>query len=110
MELVSSPYLRCIETLSPLSSRLRRAIELVPALAEGESPAGALAYLLGALGDRSHLVSCTHGDVLGGVIERCARGDASFSGPAILAKGSTTELTVLSGRVVAVAFVPPPTR
>ena len=35
--LVSSPYLRCVQTLEPLSARLSLPVEHAPALAEGES-------------------------------------------------------------------------
>ena len=63
---VSSPYVRCVESLEPLAEALGLAVELDPRLAEGEGGAGALA-LLATLGDG---VACTHGDVVEAVIAR----------------------------------------
>ena len=63
---VSSPYVRCVESLEPLAEALGLAVELDPRLAEGEGGAGALA-LLATLGDG---VACTHGDVVEAVIGR----------------------------------------
>ena len=60
--LVSSPYLRCVQTLEPLATRLAMPVEHDHALAEGASAEDALA-LLERLGP-GPLVLCTHGDVM----------------------------------------------
>jgi 8-oxo-dGTP diphosphatase len=60
-ELVSSPYLRCIETLQPLAERIDGAVRADERLAEETGFEGALA-LLGELPDGS--VVCSHGDVI----------------------------------------------
>ena len=60
--LVSSPYLRCVQTLDPLSARLTLPVEDDPALAEGVSAADALG-LIERLGP-GPIVLCTHGDVM----------------------------------------------
>ena len=60
--LVSSPYLRCVQTLDPLSARLTVPVEHDPALAEGVSAAAAL-ELIERLGP-GPVVLCTHGDVM----------------------------------------------
>jgi 8-oxo-dGTP diphosphatase len=60
-ELVSSPYLRCIETLQPLAARIDGAVRADDRLAEDTGFEGALA-LLGELPDGS--VLCSHGDVI----------------------------------------------
>jgi 8-oxo-dGTP diphosphatase len=60
--LVSSPYLRCVQTLEPLSARLAMRVEHDHALAEGGSAEDARA-LLDRLGP-GPLVLCTHGDVM----------------------------------------------
>jgi phosphohistidine phosphatase SixA/ADP-ribose pyrophosphatase YjhB (NUDIX family) len=60
--LVSSPYLRCVETLDPLAVRLVMPVEPDPALAEGVSAREALG-LIARLGP-GPVVLCTHGDVM----------------------------------------------
>jgi 8-oxo-dGTP diphosphatase len=60
--LVSSPYLRCVQTLEPLAARLSLPVEHAPALAEGESAQAAL-DLIERLGP-GPVVLCTHGDVM----------------------------------------------
>jgi 8-oxo-dGTP diphosphatase len=64
--LVSSPYLRCVQTLEPLAARLSLPVEPAPALAEGESAAAALG-LIERLGP-GPVVLCTHGDVMEGLV------------------------------------------
>ena len=60
-ELVSSPYLRCIQTIEPLGERVGRTVRADERLAEDTGFEGALA-LLGELPDGS--VLCSHGDVI----------------------------------------------
>jgi phosphohistidine phosphatase SixA len=57
--IVSSPYVRCVETVEPLAAALELPLELEPLLAEGAGPAAA-AELLADEG----VVACTHGDVV----------------------------------------------
>ncbi|MEZ5101496.1 MAG: phosphoglycerate mutase family protein [Thermoleophilia bacterium] len=66
--LVSSPATRCLQTLEPLGAQLGVAVEPDARLAEGAGHRGALA-LLRELGDAS-AVLCTHGDVLGDLLDR----------------------------------------
>ena len=60
--IVSSPYVRCVQTVEPLATRQRRSVELSDILAEGAS-VEAILHLLRRLPDGS--VACTHGDMLG---------------------------------------------
>lgn len=60
--LVSSPYLRCLQTLEPLSARLDVPVEHDAALTEGVSTEDALG-LIERLGP-GPVVLCTHGDVM----------------------------------------------
>jgi 8-oxo-dGTP diphosphatase len=61
-DIVSSPYVRCIETVEPLATRRRCGVVLSDELAEGAG-IRAILRLLKGLPDGS--VACTHGDVLG---------------------------------------------
>ena len=60
--LLSSPWVRCIESLAPLSSRVNVPIEPEDTLAEGMGDK-AVEMLPGRLGRRT-TVLCTHGDVV----------------------------------------------
>ena len=61
---VSSPYVRCVETVEPLAASLGLEIELDERLAEGGSRAGALVLLAELDGG----VACTHGDIVEAVL------------------------------------------
>ena len=61
---VSSPYVRCVETVEPLAAALGLEVEVDDRLAEG---AGRAAEALLAEGG---VVACTHGDVIHDLIGR----------------------------------------
>lgn len=107
--LVSSPALRCVETLAPLSRRLRRAITVLETLAEGTEPEAALASLLGR-SNGPGLVACSHGDVLTGLVDLALKQGAEILEPVDLRKGATASFVLVAGELVSVSFVPPPNR
>lgn len=108
LDLVSSPYLRCVETLAPTSYLLRRAMMLAPWLAEGQSAENALERLLELTDEIGGLVACTHSDVLQGMIVLATEMGAVPTSTPNLDKGATTEFTIISNKVVALSFVAPP--
>ena len=63
---VSSPYLRCIESVEPLAAALGLLVELDVRLAEGAHGADALALVAELDGG----LACTHGDVLEALLGR----------------------------------------
>ena len=63
---LTSPYLRCAQTIEPLALRLGIAAELREELAEGMPP-GPVRDLLTSLDGRT-AVACTHGDVIAELI------------------------------------------
>lgn len=107
--LVSSPAVRCVQTIEPLGEALALPVQRHGALAEGSGPAAALALLhaAAALGES---LACTHGDIQVEVIESLIADGATFSKPLRFAKGSTWELTSENGRFTAGRYVPPPRR
>src|SRR5487761_2054337 len=108
LDLVSSPYLRCVETLAPTSYLLRRAMTLAPWLAEGQPAAAALEMLLDLTGEIGGLVACTHADVLQGMVNVALDMGAVPTSEPNLEKGATTEFTIIAGKTVALSFVSPP--
>jgi 8-oxo-(d)GTP phosphatase len=64
--ILSSPYLRCVQTVEPLAQRLALEVRKVDALAEGASDED-VARLVRSLGGEL-AVLCTHGDVSEGIV------------------------------------------
>jgi 8-oxo-dGTP diphosphatase len=60
--LISSPYVRCVETLEPLAERLDLPVEIRFELAEGSTDREIMSLLHGVKGETVAL--CTHGDVV----------------------------------------------
>jgi 8-oxo-dGTP diphosphatase len=65
-DIVSSPFTRCIQTVEPLAAKRGRPVETSDALAEPADVA-AMLHLLRSLPDGS--VACTHGDMLGDLVD-----------------------------------------
>lgn len=86
--ILSSPLVRCVETVQPLASSLGLLVELHPALAEGADLEESWA-LLEALGADEEAVLCSHGDVIPPILDRLARRGILAQGPdRDVAKGS----------------------
>lgn len=89
--LVSSPFLRCIETLTPLAEKLGLEVEVDARLGEGQGFAGPL-----QLADELREVPaalCSHGDVIPDVLEALVRRGTRLKGEPRWQKGSTWVLT-----------------
>jgi 8-oxo-dGTP diphosphatase len=105
--LLSSPYVRCMETVVPLSGQRGVAIEPVEALAEGAPLDDGIALV------RKHAangaVLCTHGDVVPMLLEHYANHGVDIGTSPQWPKGSTWALeTDNTGEVTAARYLPPP--
>jgi phosphohistidine phosphatase SixA len=108
LDLITSPYLRCVETISPTSARLRRAMMLASWLVEGEPADEALYQLVELTGEIGGLVACTHQDLMVGMVDVALTAGAVPSSEPTFEKAATAEFTIVGGKVVAVSFVAPP--
>lgn len=104
---LSSPYVRCMETVVPLAGMRGLAVEPVDALSEGAPLEGALALV------RKHAhhdaVMCMHGDVLPALLEHYEDRDVPFDDAPTWPKGCTWILDVdTTGEVVAARYLQPP--
>jgi 8-oxo-(d)GTP phosphatase len=104
--IISSPYVRCRQTVEPLARARGLSIEDEARLAEG-TPASAVWELLGALGDRAGAL-CTHGDIIELVLDRLVREGTIAEQDVVLKKGSTWVLDARDGRIVRAHYLPPP--
>ncbi len=102
---VSSPYLRCVETVQPLVDRLGSTVRPDERLAEDTGFSGALA-LLAELPDGS--VMCSHGDVIPETIEALQRRGMVVVGEPDWRKASVWVLTRRADGTIAEATVWPP--
>jgi 8-oxo-dGTP diphosphatase len=78
--LVSSPYVRCVQTLGPLALATELPIETTELLSEG-SDAAAVLELIVSLARNEPIACCTHGDVLFDVVRTVANADIPLEGP-----------------------------
>ncbi|MEO8422415.1 MAG: phosphoglycerate mutase family protein [Actinomycetota bacterium] len=107
VQLVSSPFLRCVQTLEPLADARGLSIDLRDELAEGRPWEYLEKLILEAEGDGPTAV-CVHGDVfrelMSDLFERriARRANQSF------AKGATWVLEVRDGAIVSARHVPAP--
>lgn len=101
--LVSSPYVRCMETLQPLGAALGLPVDSVLELGEGHGLDGIDPLLIGG----GSVVACTHGDVLDELLEELRREGLAPAG-AKAAKGSTWALRSCGGLIQAAEYLPPP--
>jgi len=104
---VSSPYVRCVQTVRPLA--LDRGLALIPddALAEGAPLHDALALLDRVAG--SPAVLCSHGDVIPLLVEHLGRTGADVAGGGDWKKGSVWVLERgADGAVVRARYVEAP--
>ncbi|MEN9645885.1 MAG: hypothetical protein RL238_2554 [Actinomycetota bacterium] len=89
-DLVSSPYLRCVQTIEPLGERVGRTVRADDRLAEDTGFEGAL-ELLAELPDGS--VLCSHGDVIPATIGALQRRGCEIHTEPDWRKASTWVLT-----------------
>ncbi len=104
--IVSSPSLRCVQTVLPLAEAMRIKIEEDDCLAEGTGLA-ALDLVRSVANEKIAL--CTHGDVIPEVLVALADEDHLDLGPRPRqAKGSVWVLEAEGERFVKAAYLPPP--
>jgi len=103
--IITSPFVRCCETVEPLAERLGIPMDLSDALAEGAPVADAV-ELVEKYADED-TVFCSHGDVIGDLLGHCEAQGVVLDGDR-LEKASTWVLAFDAGRVASTHYVPPP--
>lgn len=102
---VSSPFVRCRETVEPLAVRLGVNVELSDALGEGASLTDSL-RLVEKLSD-TNAALCSHGDVLANLLDHYARSGIVLDDDR-LEKASVWALDTTDGVVRSARYVAPP--
>jgi phosphohistidine phosphatase SixA len=101
---LSSPYVRCRQTMEPLAARLGLPVETVDALAEGASLDDSLALVEKLAGETAAL--CTHGDVMGNLLAQLERQGVRIGEP-LMQMGGVWVLDTEAGSVISARYEPP---
>jgi 8-oxo-dGTP diphosphatase len=104
---ISSPAVRCVDTVRPLAERLDVKLEQDPDLMEGMGP-GDAARLASEATSGSAVVLCTHGDVIWELLTDLEAAGVPLTAGIPAKKGSVWVLDVADGAVVRGTYQPPP--
>jgi 8-oxo-(d)GTP phosphatase len=103
---VSSPFLRCIQTVEPLARSRGLEVEIAEELAEGADPERTVEFIRHL--DPVPTVLCGHGGEIDGAVRAFEAEGAKVEGARGLAKGSVWVLEREDGRVVSARYLPAP--
>jgi phosphohistidine phosphatase SixA/8-oxo-dGTP pyrophosphatase MutT (NUDIX family) len=104
--ILSSPFVRCMQTVEPLAEARGLPVEVATELREGAS-VDELLRGLATFGDRP-MVVCGHGTEIRSMIDRLEAGGATIEGARGIAKGSVWVLDREGERIVAAHYLPAP--
>jgi 8-oxo-dGTP diphosphatase len=105
--LLSSPYVRCLQTFEPLAESRGLRIESAGGLEEGAGVDATVDLMLAVAADGPAALS-THGDIVQNMLDELQDRRVQLDGPLALQKGSTWILGVSGGDFVAARYLPPP--
>lgn len=104
--ILSSRYVRCMETVVPLAGARGLPVEVEESLAEGADVEGTLALV------RKHLlpgaVMCSHGDVIPAVLASLAANGVDLGPDPRCPKGCIWVLDGVGSEVARASYLPPP--
>ena len=107
--ILSSPAVRCIDTVVPLGRALGLPVEIADELAEGSHVVDAFDLLRSLASAEGDSVLCSHGDVIPGLLWVLAQYGLDIPEMGRCKKGSIWELEVSDGRLVGAAYRHPRT-
>lgn len=105
--IISSPALRCVQTVADLATALDIPVEIDSKLFEGGDPDEVIRLLDRWASD--NVIVSSHGDVIPQVIRRLTIKGMHTDDPKIAQKGSVWILDTVEGSPVRGTYVPPPT-
>ncbi len=105
--IVSSPAVRCVETVEPLAEARALAVARDERLLEGHDAADTFRWLAAEAAAGS-LVACTHGDLVPALLALASASGSPMPTEPRWAKGSTWVLDAEAGQWVGARYLPPP--
>jgi broad specificity phosphatase PhoE len=103
--IASSPAVRCTQTVQPLAVARRLPVQLDPLLEVDSDTERVLARLVE--GAHEEVVWCTHGELIGALLDRLRRDGAPISPGAAWPKGSVWLLELAGSAVRAASYLAP---
>lgn len=104
-QVLSSPYVRCVQTVEAVAADRGLEIDVVDELREGAPVEGALRLVEKVSG--SPAVLCTHGDIVQALLTHFKANGVKVGKPR-MEKGSVWALETRDGRVTKATYLPPP--
>jgi 8-oxo-dGTP diphosphatase len=105
---LSSPYVRCVQTVEPLARKVGAAVEPDDRFAEGGAVGPALEALLALDGAGDHDgVACSHGDLIPLLLHELVARGMAVDGALLDQKGSVWSIDLVDGRPVRGTYTPP---
>jgi 8-oxo-dGTP diphosphatase len=104
--IVSSPFLRCTQTVEPLARSRGREVQIADELAEGADPERTIEFIRRL--EPVPTVLCGHGGEIDALVQAFEADGAKVEGSRGLAKGSVWVLEREDGRVVSARYLPAP--
>ena len=104
-QILSSPYVRCVETVEPLSDDRELEVDVADELAEGAPLENALRLFEKVSGQPT--VLCTHGDIVEGLLNHFKANGVKL-GKLRMEKGSVWAFETRKGRLTKATYLPPP--
>ncbi|MCL4449467.1 MAG: histidine phosphatase family protein [Actinobacteria bacterium] len=103
--LLSSPALRCIETLEPLAKYKGAKIDIQPLLGLSAQPDDTLGYLVTL---KHNVVACSHGENILGILEFLFSQKVAGVDKVRARKGSVWLLEIENHTVISATYISPP--
>lgn len=107
VQLLSSPFARCVQTMEPLAAARSSPIETREDLAEGQ-PWEYVEKLVLEAEAAGPTAVCVHGDVMRALVEELSDRDIVADGSGDVRKGATWVLGVSDGAIVSARHIPAP--
>ncbi|MEQ8717186.1 MAG: phosphoglycerate mutase family protein [Acidimicrobiales bacterium] len=101
---LTSPAVRCRQTVEPLAAMVGAEVEEHQALAEGTALVDALALVAGLAKEGPTAALCTHGDLIPEIIRTLQRTGTTVNGRTGWAKGSIWTLEVRDGEIASASY------
>lgn len=106
--ILSSPSVRCVDTVMPLATKLGLKVQKTDTLLEGASTSKAYDLVRHSAREKGDTVLCTHGDLVPELLRLAARDGVSTEDTPRWPKGSTWALHVSGHHLTTARYLPPP--
>ena len=107
-KVLTSPAVRCVDTIAPLASKAGVNVELTETLFEGAPTPDVYELVRALVEHKGDCVLCTHGDVVPELLRAATRDGCKLKDDLRWPKGSTWALTGNSRRITQARYLPPP--